>query len=466
MKVHVVESSLKTKAVSTRIPFKFGVYVLRTVPIAELTLTVEAEDGSTEIGRSSDLLIPKWFDKSPDTSPEEDSAALARSAEQAAAKYIEAGSQSAFDLWKDVYDEQVGARDHRDADVLVRGFGVALAERALIDATCRLAGLSFYQALCSGALGFEAERVIPETRGWSPERLAQPLMSIAVRHTVGMLDPLTISEIPPDERIDDGLPQALEQDIETYGLRWFKVKVTGDPMIDRERLRNVARVVFATTDRDVKFTLDGNEGCTDLEAFAGTLEDLAKDETCGRLIKNTVLIEQPLPRRDTFDAAANRSLERLSRIAPVIIDEADTDALAFQRAIEIGYKGVSVKACKGVFRAVANRALIDTRGDGKLFQSGEDLTNLGSVPLQQDLALQATLGIQNVERNGHHYFRGLDHLDDAVCAKLVESLPGLYTERDRLTQLWIEHGSLDLAGIADGLGLGGELGPLFMEKPN
>ena len=39
--------------------------------------------------------------------------------------------------------------------------------------------------------------------------------------------------------------------------------------------------------------------------------------------------------------------------------------------------------------------------------SGEDLCNLGPVALLQDLAVVATLGIPHVERNGHHYFRGL-----------------------------------------------------------
>src|SRR5690606_22941891 len=39
--------------------------------------------------------------------------------------------------------------------------------------------------------------------------------------------------------------------------------------------------------------------------------------------------------------------------------------------------------------------------------SGEDLCNLGPVALLQDLALMSFLGIPHVERNGHHYYRGL-----------------------------------------------------------
>ena len=86
----------------------------------------------------------------------------------------------------------------------------------------------------------------------------------------------------------------------------------------------------------------------------------------------------------------------MSSIAPLIIDEADTDIDAFRRAIDLGYAGVSIKACKGVFRALANRALLDAMDQKHLFQSGEDLTNLASIPLQQDLALQVTLGISTL----------------------------------------------------------------------
>jgi len=38
--------------------------------------------------------------------------------------------------------------------------------------------------------------------------------------------------------------------------------------------------------------------------------------------------------------------------------------------------------------------------------TGEDLCNLGPVAFLQDLAMMALLGIEHVERNGHHYFAG------------------------------------------------------------
>ena len=460
MNLHVVDAGFQTKSVHTRIPFKFGVHVLRAVPLAELTVTVEDAAGRRSVGRASDLLVPKWFDKRSESTPEEDSATLAESARAALKTASTADARDVFGLWCEVHSEQVGARDHCDGDALVRGFGVALVERALIDAACQMAGRSFHVALLDGTLGFDSGRVLEETAGWSPERLDDPARSIEVRHTVGMLDPLTVAEIPADKRVEDGLPQALEEDIAAYGVRWFKIKVCGDPKTDAERLRDVVRVVGESA----RYTLDGNEQCEDLESLAGTLEDLRTDPICGRLVDRIALIEQPLPRRETFEASANRALGRLSKIAPVIIDEADTDVRAFTRAIELGYAGVSVKACKGVFRALANRALIDVRNDPALFQSGEDLTNLGSIPLQQDLALQATLGMKHVERNGHHYFRGLDHLSEQTRAELVRSHPELYVREEDLTRVRIADGRIDVSSVVDGAGLGGTLGSIGTEE--
>src|SRR5207302_8085313 len=58
---------------------------------------------------------------------------------------------------------------------------------------------------------------------------------------------------------------------------------------------------------------------------------------------------------------------------------------------------------------IANACLLEKRRrDGeRVVLTGEDLCNLGPVALLQDLALMALLGIEHVERNGHHYYRGL-----------------------------------------------------------
>lgn len=467
MKVRLLDHHIIRRRVHTRLPFKFGVHVLRSVPLAELRIEVESVDGRRASGLASDLLVPKWFEKNPDTTPDADSTALAESVERAvdvARRATDAaGAHPVFDIAEITRFERVGSSDHRDADVLVRGFGVAMVERALIDAVCRLASSSFHEAVTEDLLGFQAHRLIPETNGWSPASLPSPATSIAVRHTVGMLDPLTDAEIPEAERVEDGLPQSLESAIDAYGMRRFKVKIGDDHAANAARLRAIAAVVEDRVEGEPVFTLDGNEQCEDLEALAGMLESLGRDPSTAPLIDRLALVEQPLPRRDTFDESRRAGIARVGRIAPVVIDEADADRDAFRRALDLGYAGVSVKACKGVFRALANRGLVEVRragGDGRCFQSGEDLTNLGSIPLQQDLALQATIGVADVERNGHHYFRGLAHLPDAAANRLVDELPTLYTGAGGPTRLRIDDGRLDLRGVVDGVGFGGFLGSL------
>ena len=467
MKIRLLEHRIRRKLVHTRLPFKFGVQILRAVPLAELRIEVETNDGRRGTGHASDLLVPKWFEKNSATTPEKDSAALATSIERAAevaqAATDAAGPHPAFDIVEIARFERVGARDHQDADVLVRGFGVAMVERALIDAACRLAGCSFHAAVIGDLFGFQSHRLVSETKGWSPTDLPSPATSIAVRHTVGMLDPLATDEIPASDRVEDGLPQSLEEVVAAYGVRRFKVKIGGDQPANAARLRAVAALVGDEVGDEAVFTLDGNEQCEDLEGLAGMLEDLGRDSATAPLIERLALVEQPLPRRETFDESQRAGIARIGRIAPVVIDEADADRDAFRRAIDLGYAGVSVKACKGVFRALANRGLVEVRrasGDGRCFQSGEDLTNLGSIPLQQDLALQATIGVADVERNGHHYFRGLDHLSETVANRLVDELPTLYAASDGLTRLQVREGRIDLRGVVDGIGFGGVLGGL------
>ena len=461
MLLRVVDATFRTRPLHTRLPFKFGVQVLREVPLAELQIIAELPTGETTRGRSSDLLVPKWFKKDPETSAQEDSQELLASAHAAANLAISlgdtAGAHPVFDTWRVLNQERVGNL-HRAADILVRGFGVSMVERALIDAACRHSQRSFDQALREGILAFKPGQIFKETAGWSAQDLPPPRASMAIRHTVGMLDPLTRSEIKPQEMVQDGLPQSLEEDIDAYGLRWFKVKVCGDRAIDSERLRDVARVVMPRVGEAARFTLDGNEQCLDIDAFAGMLQDLASDESAAALVQRIALVEQPLPRADTFEEGNRDAIARLSRIAPLIIDEADTDIDAFRRAIDLGYAGVSIKACKGVFRALANRALLDAMDQKHLFQSGEDLTNLASIPLQQDLALQATLGIEHVERNGHHYFKGLDHLPPEESTMLSERLADLYSvDAAGCVRLEIRDGTISLHTLLAEPGFGGPL---------
>jgi hypothetical protein len=123
--------------------------------------------------------------------------------------------------------------------------------------------------------------------------------------------------------------------------------------------------------------------------------------------------------------------------------------------VACGYRGVSVKACKGVFRALCNFGRC-ARTPG-LFQTGEDLTNLPVLPLQQDLCLAAVLGLEHVERNGHHYFRGLDHLPEPLQRAALAAHPDLYRALGAGAELCVERGVLRFDSALAAPGFGHEL---------
>ena len=152
-----------------------------------------------------------------------------------------------------------------------------------------------------------------------------------------------------------------------------------------------------------------------------------------------------------MDPGVAPALRELGRDKPVIIDEADGWVGAFKEAIALGYRGVSHKNCKGVYKSLHNLAIAQVhnarRGRGELFLSAEDLTNLPVVPLQADLASVALLGITHAERNGHHYFRGLGHLGEAEKAAALLAHPDLYEHRGDEVFLRITDGMLECASL-------------------
>ena len=128
---------------------------------------------------------------------------------------------------------------------------------------------------------------------------------------------------------------------------------------------------------------------------------------------------------------------------------------SFERARAVGYRGVSVKNCKVVFRALANFGVC--RQDDAWFQSGEDLTNVGVLALQQDLVTHSVLGIAHVERNGHRYFRGLDHLAPAVAQRALSEHADLYRSLQDGAALRIDDGAVSVRSALDAVGYGAAL---------
>jgi L-alanine-DL-glutamate epimerase-like enolase superfamily enzyme len=415
-----------------RFPFKYGIASMTALPHLFVTVNLTVAGQSVQ-GLASEGLPPKWFTKNPTTLFEQDLAEMlaviqnaSRIAHNAAQKPV-----SFFAWWKDLYDEQKRWASIKEVPSLLANLGVSLIERAVLDGLCKAAGHPLHRLLASDFLAIDLGAVREELKGITvAQTLApQPLASIAARHTVGLGDPLRSSDIPVEEQLHDGLPHALDESIRAYGLTYFKIKVCGKPEIDLPRLREITAVITAGCPRGFHATLDGNEQFEDLATFRDFYESLRAEPALAPLFQNLLLIEQPLHRNHALKDDVGAALATWSDGPGLIIDEADGSLDDLPRALDLGYSGTSHKNCKGIVKGLANAALLKVRAPTMKrppILSGEDLANVGPIALLQDLAVMAALGVIHVERNGHHYFRGLSMFPQAVQDQMLAAHPDLY----------------------------------------
>ena len=439
--------------IQTRMPFRYGIAEMTAVP--HLFLQVECEvDGQAVHGISADNLIPKWFTKDPQTSYEDDLQDILRVIRQVGEIAVQAGStESVFDLWLQIYRDQQAWASERGYPPLLWNLGVSLVERALIEAYCRAKGITFPVAVQENSLGIQLSDVHSALEGRFPAELLpkKPLQEIYVRHTIGLSDDISEAEIGNDQRLDDGLPQSLEANIRAYGLRYFKIKINGDADRDVERLCRIDAVLRECGVDDYYFTLDGNEQYRSVAAFRAFWERIANETSCSPHMARLLFVEQPFHRQIALSKETRRDLVTWDDRPLIIIDESDAEIESMRTALESGYAGTSHKNCKGVFKSIGNACLLaylqEREPRRKLILSGEDLANVGPLALLQDLVVMSVLGIQNVERNGHHYFPGLSVFPADVQKLTLAEHPDLYHHSGRFPTLKIQKGKIDIASL-------------------
>ncbi len=436
MHVTLKETRLGLRNSTTRLPFRYGSACLTRCPQAVLQVAVEA-DGVAGIGYSGDCLPPSWFDKSPGKPFAEqvrDMLAVIGLAEEVfAASYAQ--PTAFFPAWLESVRTVHAECTARGVPPLLASLGTSLVERAMVDALCRVTGTSFAVAVRRNLLGLVPADVHSALAGCEPAAWlpAQPVEAIYVRHTVGLGDPLTDAEISDDERLEDGFPQSLEEYVRRDGLRYFKIKVANDLPHDLDRLGKIARIVEAYRGGDYGVTIDGNEQYRQANEFDQLIEAMRREPDLALLWRNTVAIEQPLERSIALGSEQTRGIRELSGSKPVIIDESDGSLDSYRQAIELGYRGVSSKNCKGPIKSLLNAGLTwlaNERGArSDYLMTGEDLCTVGVVPVQADLCLVATLGLHHVERNGHHYHPGLTYLPAEEQEAALAAHPDLYARQ-------------------------------------
>ncbi|MBI1205623.1 MAG: mandelate racemase [Rhodopseudomonas sp.] len=445
------------RAVALRLPFRFGVVTLREAPQLFLRVRIRLQDGREGDGVSAELLVPKWFDKQPALSNEDNFDQLRRSVALAKQAMIDAGEHTAFGLSAAVHAAHHAACAAEGLNGLVASFGTALIERAIIDALGRIEAVPAAALVRDNRLGL-TDALTPDLSGFDLDRFLagrKPAESIFVRHTVGLVDAITRADTQ-GHRLDDGLPESLEETIAAYGHRYFKLKVGGNVESDIDRLARIAAVL----DRDAggyKATLDGNEQYENVDAVLELWRRIGEDKRLAQLKASLLLIEQPITRAQ----ALSKPVHDLARDIAVEVDESDSDFDVFPRARALGYRGISAKSCKGFYRALLNSARVahynaqsQQNGDGHFMMSAEDLTTQGGIAVQQDLMLASLVGATHVERNGHHYVDGMAGAPQAEQDAYLAAHGDLYKRAGNgRARLDIRDGAVSLHSLALAKGL-------------
>ena len=443
----VSEVRLYERPVRLRMPFRFGVVTLREAPQGFVRVRIEDAQGRSAWGASAELLAPKWFDKNLSLTNEDNFDQLRLALQLAADAYSgDATPRTAFAHFAAHYAELVEAGAKRGLNRLTANFGPAQIDRAVLDALCRMKDVSFYEAVRANLAGIDAG-ALPDTRDLAgldmPRFLAglTPAAGVAARHTVGLVD--VVSGHP--NQVNDGLPESLEEVVAAYGHRYFKLKVGGDPDADLARLSEIA-AVLDTIVRPYVVSLDGNEQYNDLGALQALWRRMTEAPALRRLVSSILFIEQPITRAHALDA----DVSSLSAVKPVLVDESDDGLDVFPRAKALGYRGVSSKCCKSLYKSILNAARCASwnAAGGQYFMTGEDLTTQAGLAVQQDLALINVIGLTHVERNGHHYVNGMADLPEAEQSAFLTAHPDLYERSHGAVRLRIKDGQIAIGSLA------------------
>ncbi|RZI75196.1 MAG: mandelate racemase [Variovorax sp.] len=431
------------RPVTLRLPFRFGAATVTQCPQAFVRVSAEFNGVRAE-GATAELMVPKWFDKSPALTHEQNFEQLREALRIARDSYQ--ACDDALNPW--MLSQQCGeAALARGTAIglprLVAQFGVAQLDKAVADAALRAAALGWVDGVRAGVLGDPFHAAVPLRRA----------DGVMLRHTVGLADRI----IDSDEGAGPGddLPATLQAALRAGGLTYFKLKLSGRIDADIDRLGRIAMLLDAEAG-DYRVTLDGNETFADAASLGAFWQALQRETRLRALLARTLLLEQPLPRA----VALQTSIARLRLGVPVILDESDDHPEAFEEGLALGYGGISSKACKGIYRSLANAARIAQEPGAGLLLSGEDLTCQAGLAVQQDCLLASSLGVSHIERNGHHYVDGFGIAPEAEAIAFQAAHPGLYGTAGTRPRLAVRGGRIDLRSL-HGAGFGSTATPYW-----
>ena len=246
MKVKLEEVERYERPMTLRLPFRFGVITVTDGTQAVIRVRIALDDGRSCQGVAAEALAAKWFEKSPEFTDEQNLDQLRQSLDSRSTIYKAYGPATPFGLFAGTYREQ----QKKGACARAQSAGRGLRAGTTRSRHPRCAGQGDRQFVRpddhAEHAGHRHDRPHaghrPARARGLPRRL-EARASIDLRHTVGLVDPLTAGDRTPMERVNDGLPETLEEVVSYYRGRYYKLKVGGDIAADLDRLRRIASVL-------------------------------------------------------------------------------------------------------------------------------------------------------------------------------------------------------------------------------
>jgi len=292
-------------------------------------------------------------------------------------------------------------------------------DAAIHDAYGKVFGVSSYETYGQKFAAHDLSKDLgPEFRGEYLDRYvpSTPRATTLLFHSVGASDPLEAADVRT--RVDDGLPNTLEEWIPRDGLLGFKMKLNGGNLAaDFERVVRIDRVVnraqAARGVKDWKYLLDFNEGCPNVAYLLEFLRKVREATPSG--FDRILYIEQPTARDLQKDRA--NVMHEAAKLRPVVIDESLTDLETLLLAREMGYTGVALKACKGQSHAMLMAAAAQKFG---MFLCVQDLTCPGASLIHSAGIAGRVPGNAGIEANARQFVPSANEPWEA-------KFPGLFT---------------------------------------
>ena len=116
----VEEIRFYEQPVTLRMPFRFGVVTMTAAPQAFVRARISLADGRGAWGMAAEMMVPKWFDKDPALTNDENFDQLRTALDIARELCLDAGAATAFGLTAACYPGQIAAGAERGLNSLAR----------------------------------------------------------------------------------------------------------------------------------------------------------------------------------------------------------------------------------------------------------------------------------------------------------------------------------------------------------